>query len=219
MTSTIAAIHVGFKQLGIAEDEDKRAIYSRVTGKNRLSLMKPAEKDAVLAELRRLGFSAVPRRSNGRQQLTGKFAKKLQALWIGAWNLGLVEDRDDAALIAFVKRQTGLDQVRFLHHADDARAVVEALKAWMAREAGVNWSPPDKRSAAYLGRYGYKIAWAQWRILHPGADRIVRKGFDTFVVDVTGTTDLWSEISDEQWQAVMNALGPRVRAARKAVKA
>jgi hypothetical protein len=66
MTSTIAAIHTGFKQLGIAEDDDKRAIYPRVTGKARLSLMKPAEKDAVLQELRRLGLATTAPRLPGR---------------------------------------------------------------------------------------------------------------------------------------------------------
>lgn len=216
MTSTVAAIHAGFRQLGITDDDDKRALYARVTGQSRLSLMKPVHQDAVLAELRRLGFAKVERRPNGKQRLTGKYAKKLQALWIAAWNLGLVENRDDAALVAFVKRQTGLDQVRFLHHAEDARKVIEALKDWMEREANVYWPAPGKKMPAYLGRYGYKIAWAQWRLLYPGADRISRKGFDTFVVSVTGTTGIWSEISDEEWKAVMNALGPRVRASRKA---
>ncbi len=216
MTSTIAAIHTGFKQLGIAEDDDKRAIYARVTGQTRLSLMKPADQDAVLQELRRLGFTPTARRPDGKQQLTGKYAKKLQALWISMWNLGLVESRDDVALVAFVKRQTGLDQVRFLHHHDDAEKVIEALKAWMAREAGVNWTPPGKHDNAHFGRFGYKVAWAQWRLLHPGADRIARKGFDTFVTSTTGATGMWFDISDNQWVAVMNALGPRVRTARKA---
>lgn len=215
MTSAIPAIHAGFRQLGIVEDEDKRAIYARITGQSRLSLMQPAQQDAVLQELRRLGFSKIERRPNGRQHLTGKYARKLQALWISMWNLGLVENRDDAALIAFVRRQTGLDQVRFLHHAADAEKVIEALKDWMAREAGVNWSPPGKGTNAYLGRFGYKVAWAQWRILHPGADRVSRKGFDTFVVSTARATGMWFEISDEEWVTVMNALGPRVRAARK----
>ncbi|MFC6444584.1 regulatory protein GemA [Shinella zoogloeoides] len=215
MTSAIPAIHAGFRQLGITEDEDKRAIYARVTGQSRLSLMKPAQQDAVLQELRRLGYSKIERRNNGKQRLSGKYAKKLQALWISMWNLGLVESRDDAALVSFVKRQTGLDQVRFLHHPVDAEKVIEALKAWMEREAGVSWTPPGKHDNAYFGRFGYKVAWAQWRLLYPGADRISRKGFDTFVASTTGAAGMWFEISDDQWVTVMNALGPRVRAARK----
>lgn len=213
MTSTIAAIHTGFKQLGI-DDDDKRAVYARVTGKDRLSLMKPAEKDAVLQELRRLGFTPTARRPNGKLQLTGKFAKKLQALWIGAWNLGLVEERDDAALVAFVKRQTGLDQVRFLHHADDARSVIEALKSWMQREARVMFG--NLNGQEWLGSDGAKIAWAQWRILTPGADIILRKGFDAEVYSIIGRTPVFlTDVKGKEWQAVMNELGRRVRA-RKA---
>ncbi len=213
MTSTIAAIHTGFKQLGI-EDDDKRAVYARVTGKDRLTLMKPAEKDAVLQELRRLGFTPTARRPNGKLQLTGKFAKKLQALWIGAWNLGLVAERDDAALVAFVKRQTGLDQVRFLHHADDARAVVEALKDWMKREARVMFG--NLNGQDWLIADGAKIAWAQWRILTPGADLIVRKGFDTEVYAIIGARHVHlGVVKGKEWQAVMNEFGKRIRA-RKA---
>lgn len=210
MSSTIAAIHVGCKQLGIEEDE-KRAIYARVTGKASLTMMKPAEKDAVLQELRRLGFATIARRPNGRQQLSGKFAKKLQALWIGAWNLGLVRDRDDAALVAFVKRQTGLDQVRFLHHADDARAVVEALKDWMKREARVMFG--NLNGQDWLIADGAKIAWAQWRILNPGADLIVRKGFDAEVYAIIGTRHSHlGDLKGKEWQIVMNELGKRIRA-------
>ncbi|MGC8201033.1 phage protein GemA/Gp16 family protein, partial [Salmonella enterica] len=66
--------------------------------------MTPADKERVVAELRRLGFRHVNRRD-----LDGPYAKKLQALWIAAWNLGLTRSRDDKALLAFVKRQTGLD--------------------------------------------------------------------------------------------------------------
>ena len=215
MTSTIGAIHVGFKQLGIVEEDDKRGIYRRVTGKDRLTLMKPAEQDAVLTELRRLGFTAIPRRADGRHQLTGKFAKKLQALWIGAWNLGLVENRDDAALIAFVKRQTGLDQVRFLHHADDARAVVEALKSWMQREARVMFG--NLNGQDWLAADGAKIAWAQWRILKPGADLIARKGFDQAVFAILGQpASMLQDVTPKDWQTVMNELGRRIRAAGKA---
>lgn len=216
MTSTIAAIHAGFKQLGIVEDDDKRRLYSRVTGQTRLSLMPPQKQDAVLAELRRLGYKPAARRPNGKLQLTGIAAKKVQALWIAGWNLGVFRERDDAALCAFVLRQTGIEHAQWLKKADDTRAVIEALKAWLAREAGVNWSPPGDGAAAYLGRYGYKIAWAQWRILNPGADRINRKGFDQLVLDVTGTSGPWSDVSDVQWVTVMNALGSRVRATRKA---
>lgn len=216
MTSAIAAIHAGCRQLGIDED-GRRAIYARVTGKPKLTLMSPAEKEAVVTELRRLGFqpAAGAAKSKG---LTGKYAKKLQALWIAAWNLGVVRDRRDAALLAFVQRQTGLDHVRFLHQADDARAAIEALKGWLKREAGVDFG--NTNGYDWLQRDGAKIAWAQWRILHPDANLIVRKGFDAEAVKLSGRADAsWlGDLKDADWRKVMNALGERVRLVQVARK-
>ncbi|MDE2577923.1 MAG: regulatory protein GemA [Hyphomicrobiales bacterium] len=74
---------------------------------------------------------------------SGKYAPLLRALWIALWNLGEVRSPDDAALIAFAQRQTGLAHTQFLTDWADARRVVEALKDWCAR-AGVEW-PEDTR--------------------------------------------------------------------------
>ncbi len=212
---SLAAIHVGLKQLGI-NDEDKRGLYSRVTGKARLTEMSPAEQEKVLTELRRLGFKADLKRPNGRRKFTGRFAKKMQALWIGAWNLGLVKLKDDAALEAFITRQTGLSSERFLHNAEDARKVVEALKSWMTREVGIQW---DKTQVDWLALDGARIAWAQWKILHPGADLISRKGFDQAALALAGRNDWLAAITAAEWVPVMNELGQRVRQERKAAAA
>lgn len=215
MTTSAKAIHAGFRQLGITEDDDKRALYFRVTGQSRLSLMSADQEGAVLTELRRLGFKTLERRPNGAVKLTGKFAKKLQAMWIAAWNLAVVPDRDDAALIGFVKKQTSVDDVRFVHHADDARAVIEALKARMKRDAGVHFG--GDQGCDWLASDVAKMAWAQWRIIRPDAGLMVRKGFDDAVAAALGRPiTMLVDLTDRDWQAVMKALGPRVRAARKA---
>ncbi|CAK7257529.1 MULTISPECIES: regulatory protein GemA [unclassified Shinella] len=215
MTSSVKAIHAGFRELGITEDDDKRALYARVTGQSRLSLMSADQESAVLTELRRLGFRPAERRANGAAKLTGRYAKKLQAMWIAAWHLGVVPDRDDAALIGFVKRQTDLDGIRFVHHADDARAVIEALKARMKRDAGVQFG--TDLGCDWLASDVAKMAWAQWRIIRPDASLMVRKGFDEAVAAAIGRrVTMLVELTDRDWQAVMKALGPRVRGARKA---
>ncbi len=147
MTSSIAAIHVAKKQLGL-DDDTYRAKLTNITGKASVKDMTEAERQKVLTVFRNEALRRAPtaRRTDGRQKLTGKFAKKLQALWIAGYNLGVVENRDDAALLAFVKRQTGLDHTRFLHHAEDARAAIEALKAWLHREAGVSYGNLNDRT-------------------------------------------------------------------------
>ena len=78
-----------------------------------------------------------------RAAMGGPFAKVLQALWIAGWNLGLVRDRTDAALLTFVTRQTGIENTRFLIAAQDSAKAVEALKAWLARDGGVVWPKGD----------------------------------------------------------------------------
>lgn len=205
MTSATRAIHAGCKQLGIDED-GRRAIYQRVTGKPKLTLMTPVEQEAVVTELRRLGFAVKP------ALVAGKYGKILQALWKAGWNLGVIVDRTDAALRAWVvNHQTNLSAVRFVHHADDGSAVVEGLKAWLAREARVEWTDAGLPRKAPERAHGYKIARAQWAILHPRGDYL----FWSFVNDIIDQDELYRGHTDAEWIAVMNYLGKQVRAAKK----
>lgn len=204
----LAAIHVARKQLGL-DDDAYRAVLQRVTGKASAKEMSEAERRAVVAELRRLGFGAYPPR-----RLEGKYAPKLQALWIAAWNLGLTRSRDDRALLAFIRRQTGIDDTRFLRYGDDAARVIEALKAWLARDGGVDWGI-ERRAAAWTQANGYRIARAQAEIL-----RRIHPGF-------AGGLEPWlaargleaAAMSPGQWMDAMNELGWLVRAARMAERA
>lgn len=155
MSKSIAAIHVAKKQLGL-DDETYRNALHQVTGKSSTADMSEAERQKVLERFRQQGFKTA---STGvRKPLEGKFAKKLQALWIAGWNLGLVRDRDDRALVAFVKRQTGIDHVRFLRHGQDAIKAIEALKGWLERAGGVDWAehedPADCVLAAQIRKLG-----------------------------------------------------------------
>ena len=206
--NALAAIHVAKKQLGL-DDDTYRAVLVRVTGKDSAKEMTQAERDRVVQELRRQGFKRSS--SAGRKPLEGKFARKLQALWIAGWNLGVVRERDDKALVAFVERQTGLSHVRFLHDAGDAMKAIEALKGWLER-AGVNWSTGSDRPA-WLRQPGAQIAVAPWNILvakeaAPGDIR----WFRDFVADLALPVD---QMANGDWVPVMNALGERVRKVKK----
>ena len=206
--SAVKSIYAGIRALGIAEEDDRRALYERVTGKRRLREMTPAEKADVVAELRRMGF----RPAGGRRRLDGPYAPKLQALWIAAWNLGLVRSRDDAALLAFVKRQAGVDHTRFLHDAAAAARAIEGLKAWIARDGGVCW---DSGSSCphWLMDHGAKIAVAQWwRLGSDWTGSFPSPEFEAAVFEITGPRSGLFALRRLDWRAVNNAWGARIRA-------
>lgn len=210
--STLAAIHVAKKQLGLDEDT-YRAVLVRVTGKDSTRAMSEAERQRVVEEMRRRGFTKA---SNGaRKRLQGRFAKKLQALWIAGWNLGIVSNRDDAALIAFVKRQTGIDHVRFVHDSDDAAKAIDALKAWLEREGGVNWKQ-SRYQPDWTQTPGYRIATAQWRIIAGSdSDLVAESSLARWIVEHGYCDFVGSAPSDKHWIEIMNVLGVLVREVRK----
>lgn len=202
--SAVKSIYAAVRALGIAEEEDRRDLYERVTGKRHLTRMTQSEQADVLAELRRMGF-----RPTSRRRLDGPYAAKLQALWISAWNLGLIRSREDAALLAFVKRQTGIDHTRFLHDPQAAARAIEALKGWLARDGGVDWSEGRDRPS-WLQDHGAKIALAQWGRLAPGepaGDRFVEA-----VYAITGPRRSLRALRSLDWREVTTSFGARIRA-------
>lgn len=143
MSKSIAAIHVAKKQLGLDEDT-YRSMLLQVVGKDSLRDMSPAEHQRVITHMRSKGAPS------GRGKLTGPYAGKLQALWISGWHLGVVRNKSDEALLAFVKGRTGIDHTRFLRNAVDARKAVEALKGMLERDAGVDWSSHEDPARCVL---------------------------------------------------------------------
>lgn len=174
MSSSIAAIHSLSKKLGL-DDDTRRAKMVVLTGKPSTKDMTEDERQRVVVALK-AEAGQIAKSGSRAKQLTGKYAKKLQALWIAGYNLGVVKDRRDSALLKFVKRQADVDHTQFLHDPTDGQAAVEGLKGWLKEKAGVRFGSTN--GYEWLQRDGAKIAWAQWRILHPGAGLISREGFD-----------------------------------------
>ncbi len=208
MTSSLAAIHVAKKQLGL-DDDTYRAKLRLITGKTSTKEMSEAERQSVISAFRQDGFApaGAVRRANSRRKLSGKFAGKLQALWIAGFNLGIVRDRDDAALESFIRRQTGIERERWLRFSDDATRVIEALKSWISREGGVSWSNDGVHPQSYMRAFGYKIAFARWAILSSMAPT----DFWPVVTDLVDHDPLHRHLTDEEWIRVMNYLGDRIR--------
>lgn len=222
MSAVHRAIYGERKRLGL-DDDTARAFYLRVVGKDHLTQMTDAEHRKVLSQLRgvRPGPMALveaPSRPPSKR-IQGPYGKKLQALWIAMWHLGLTRDRTDEGLAAFVRKQTKVDHTRFLVDPAEAKKAIEALKGWMAREAGVEWTP--MRGHAWLKHDAAKVALAQWRILYPGAlIGICDTDFSEAVWAALGRPErLKSEtigaLTMRDWQQVNKAWGAEVRRRRR----
>lgn len=132
------------------DDETYRDMLETRTGKRSSTALTRAEAVGVIDHLKassrtlqngvddnKIGHGA--RSARGAMNLSGPYAGVCRALWLSAWNLGLIRERTDRALVAFVTRQTGIAHLNWVRDPVDGSKVIEALKAWIAREAYVIW--------------------------------------------------------------------------------
>ena len=131
----LAAIHCVHKALGLSKD-DACALKQAVTGVQSAGDMTEQQQKRYLAHLHRLQAGAqAPRRASVQRSVDdAQDARwlKARALWAHLAAAGLVHTDTDAALMAYVKRQTHVDAWRFLN-SYQINSVIEALKGWCAR--------------------------------------------------------------------------------------
>ena len=150
----------------------------------------------------------------------GPATRKLRALWISAFHLGLALDRSDAALVDWLRRQRTLD-AKLCLSADDLAGAVQPLEAWLARAAGVDWRPHLS-----LGRNGRvreirrpraRVLEAQWRLLYrQGRVRIgshAALGAYAARFAGLGRADSHLALSDDQTDALIRHFGKCIRRA------
>ncbi|MCY4548147.1 MAG: DUF1018 domain-containing protein [Defluviicoccus sp.] len=169
------AIFARCREAGI-DDAARHDIQLRATGKASLTDMSPAEMGRVLRALGRGSKPAAGGRPAGEPRTAalpvGPHTAKLRALWISGYWLGVVRDKSDAALAAFIRRQAGIDAARWATPAQSS-ACIEALKDWLARDGGVDWSPYAVAGRKPKHVPGARVLEALWRALHEaGAVRI-----------------------------------------------
>ncbi len=157
-TRLIRAVHAKARQLGIS-DEDRETLQVRAAGAPSCRDMDVPQLRAVLREM-----DAWKRLQSRRDEIPdGPVAAKLRALWISGWHLGVVEDRSEAALAAWLRRQSGVEALPWAAPASLSNCV-EALKAWLARDGGVDWSPYATEDGPAENPRG-RVLEAQWRRL------------------------------------------------------
>jgi hypothetical protein len=139
----LAAIHIAQKALGMSKD-DAEALKLGITGKASAADMTVPQRRMLLAHLSTLqaiaGGKPKPaytgqRRSLERSTGDGQDERwgKARALWALLARAGVVKLDTDAALTAYVKRQTKCEAWRFLN-AHQINTVIESLKRWCYRE-------------------------------------------------------------------------------------
>lgn len=137
----IGAIRAAAARKGMS-DEHRRDLIERVTGKRSAGDCSLPELGRVLDEMNRDWRS----REGGEHR---SHIGKVKALWWTLYWLGEVDDDSERAIASFVRRQTGIDGLRFLDHRS-ANSVIEGLKAW-AERAGV--APVDPAMVASIAAH------------------------------------------------------------------
>ena len=152
----------------------------------------------------------------------GPAMRKLRALWHSAYHLGLIHDRSDEALGAWLRRLARLDEDACAAPASLDRPI-QALKAWLARAAGVDWRP--HLSLGQDGRVWERrrprarVLEAQWRLLYRrGRVRIgslAALGAYAARHAGLGRAESHLALSNAQADALIRHLGKSIRAASK----
>ena len=125
-------------------DDDYRALLIQLTGHSSSKAMTQAQRRTVREHLQRLAAHMGIEQPATRQRplADAAFAKakadasprerKVWALWHQLHRDGLVDNPSAAALNAWVKRQVGVDALRFCT-GPQLDTLIEALKAWGER--------------------------------------------------------------------------------------
>ena len=133
----IAAIHVLKSQLRLSDD-DYRALLANLTGKTSSKDCTLAQRNQVRKHMEHLAERmgvARPRRADqqrGYAQRARPLERKVWALWYALGRAGKLDSPTPAALQAWVRRQWGVDHVRFCSD-EQLHSLIESLKLWGGR--------------------------------------------------------------------------------------
>ena len=195
-TRLIAGVHAAAKEKGMAED-DRRALMQRLVSKT-------STKDMTKPDLRRV-LSAI----KGRAAVF-PWQLKIRALWISLGQLGVLRDRSDTALDAFVAKQSHVTALRFLP-ADQSEPVIQALKAWLARPTdegggGVQWAGAGASDQQC-------VAYALWRkLMEKGAVRNAIAACAPYCRTLLGVKE-HRPLTPAEWGEVLPTLAAKLRKA------
>lgn len=207
----ISKIHVAKAKLGLDEDT-YRDMLERHTGFRSAKDCSVKQLTAVIGGLQKAGFQVNSHSYSGPAQ---KMANKVRALWISGWNLGIITDPSDKAMDAFILRQTGIAKVQWLKDATDGAKVIDALKAWLAREGHVDWKS-YKGVDSWQNLPGYRVCLRQWELYWrlEGLEGPLSLG-DLQIYATSRVKGDLTQWRNSEWAKVSKALGIEIRKALK----
>ncbi len=217
------AIFAACKRAGM-DDDARHAVQMRVTGKASMTQMDVDDMRRLLRHLNGNGPGwtgpETKREWDADTALLpgGPHDSKLMALWLSGYHLDVVRECGAAALAAWICRQTGLGSAKWCRPKDTA-ACIEALKDWLARDAGVDWSPVREHAQGRWPRNNprARVMEAQWRLLHV-AGAVDSPSVDALQVWVRGSVPkgrIYLELPGREQDRLIRELGAWLREVRQ----
>lgn len=170
----IRLVHVARRDLQLAEP-DYRAMLQAQGGADSSAAMSVPQLQRVLDFMKRQGFKvatkAKPAKARSWNRQTGTApavrlasdpqSRKARAMWLTLHAIGQVRDPSEAALLAYARRQCGVDRMEW---AKDMSRMLEPLKAWILRSLPTVVKPylqePASAWAAHMGEV-WHTNWQQ----------------------------------------------------------
>lgn len=128
----IRLIHVARRELRL-DDDVYRAMLRAETGADSSAKLSVPQLERVLARMKRAGFKVNVK--VGRKLDRAPQSRKIRALWLDLHARGVVRDPSEKALAAWVKRESGTEDLAWIDSAQAAR-LIERLKLWGKRTGG-----------------------------------------------------------------------------------
>ena len=130
----LAKIHIAKKELGLP-DEVYRDIMRERFGQESAAKLTPGQAFQLVQHFSSMGWKP----KYAQQKLPGVYSRptdgqdgKIIALWIELAKAGIIRNKSDLALQAFVRRMTGKHNLRWCTTAEK-NTIIEALKDWARR--------------------------------------------------------------------------------------
>jgi len=128
-------------QLGRLDEGGYRATLERIAGKSSAAELDVSELTKVLDYFKSMGFKVrskagptleMPAPQPSRALALDAESRKVRALWLFLFQLGVVKDASEEALAAYVKRLAGVDALQWVDR-EQAERLIESLKKWAMR--------------------------------------------------------------------------------------